>query len=74
MKMAGGIEVGTCDFCGEEKPISRFYVHAKNTKDKNRNGFEIISYCRDCGCIEAEKLDEDCSATTGAEQDKGGRK
>ena len=52
----GGVEVGMCDFCGEVKPIERFYVHAKNCKDKNKNGFVIVHFCRDCGCEESEKI------------------
>lgn len=53
----GGVEIGRCDFCGEVKPLERFYVNAKNRKDKNKNGFAVVRFCRDCGCAGSEKID-----------------
>jgi len=58
-KVTGEIEVNKCSFCGQSKPVTRLYVHAKNTQ-KTGNGFAIIYYCKDCGlkCLsDAEEIE-----------------
>ena len=45
--MIGNIEFGKCDFCHEEKPISRYYVHPKNKVLNGNSAF--VCYCNDCG-------------------------
>lgn len=53
-------EQGKCDFCGETKPVSRQYLHAKNPKRFEETGadpFTMTRYCRDCGL--QEKLSTD---------------
>lgn len=42
--MSGDIEINKCNFCGFNKPVLRFYVHASNTKEPF-----FIKYCTDCG-------------------------
>ena len=52
-------EVGKCNFCGEEKPVSRKYVHAKEDKhiDTNKHTpFVIIKYCNTCGVDSIEDV------------------
>lgn len=45
-------EIAKCDFCREEKPVTRFYVRcARKHFDDNKQGqYSMhISYCLDCG-------------------------
>jgi hypothetical protein len=46
------VEFGKCDFCGEEKSVSRKYIRIKNKHfDDNKKGkySNFIRYCSDCG-------------------------
>lgn len=48
-------EQNKCSFCGEVKPVSRQYLHAKNKEhiDENKQTpFTITFYCVDCGLEE----------------------
>lgn len=45
-------EVNKCEFCGEIKSVSRYYIRIKNKHfDDNKKGkySTYISYCNDCG-------------------------
>ena len=54
----GDIEVDKCDFCREEKPINRIYLHGCEQTDKC-DGFIIIRHCDDCKPKEIEALQKD---------------
>jgi hypothetical protein len=51
----GDVEFGKCDFCREEKPLERIYLHGCEQTDKC-DGFIIIRHCKDCKPKEIEAL------------------
>lgn len=51
----GDVEFNKCDFCREEKPVERIYLHGCEQTNKT-DGFIIIRHCKDCKPKEIESL------------------
>lgn len=60
-KWGGDQESNKCEFCGETKPVQRYYLRVKNKHfDDNKGGCysTFIYYCQDCGVEDTLSVQE----------------
>lgn len=60
-KWGGDQESNKCEFCGQTKPVQRYYLSVKNKHfDDNKSGYysTFIYYCQDCGVEDTHSVQE----------------